>query len=239
MSDLEPIIKLLPEDSKEIIRQNINKLPEMKTQTEKYLDEVSKDLNNLINLKALNCSNCYKIDRVNHLINLEYLVTNSSAANGANSFVSSTTISGYSNITVTSVIKASGGSQKETVDQIKYAAPLNFLSQNRAVTKNDYIKLIQQKYPAFESVNVWGGEENDPPVYGKVFVSAKPRLGFEVTDTEKEYIKEQIIKPISIMTVSPEIVDVDYNYLKVESQIVYDPTKTALNENQLTTAILI
>lgn len=170
-------------------------------------------------------------------ITLNYLTTNGTQSNGANNFVGTASISGYTNIVVDSVSKASGGADRETVDQIKYAAPLSFLSQNRAVTKNDYIKLIQQKYPAFESVNVWGGEENDPPVYGKVFISAKPKLGFEVTDTEKEYVKENILKPISIMTVTPEIVDVDYNYLKVESTIFYDPTKTSQTEADLKNGI--
>jgi hypothetical protein len=170
-------------------------------------------------------------------LTVSYVVTSAAEANRANNFIATSGISGYTNITVDSVSEALGGVQRETVDSIKYAAPLNFLSQNRAVTKNDYIRLIQQKYPSFEAVNVWGGEENDPPVYGKVFVSAKPKLGFELTETEKEYVKDKILKPMSVLTVSPEIVDVDYNYLKVESQIVYDPTKTALNENQLQTAI--
>jgi len=134
-------------------------------------------------------------------------------------------------------LAASGGSEKETVDQIKFAAPLQFTSQNRAVTKNDYIKLIQQKYPQFEAVTVWGGEENDPPVYGKVFIAAKPRLGFEITESQKEFVKEEIIKPISILTVTPEIVDVDYNFLKIISKVYYDPTKTISNLNNLKTSV--
>lgn len=170
-------------------------------------------------------------------LTLSYLTTNGVAANGSNNFVGTASISGYTNITVNSVNKAAGGSDRESVDQIKFAAPLNFLSQNRAVTKNDYIKLIQQKYPAFQSVNVWGGEENVPPVYGKVFIAAKPKLGFEVTETEKEFVKEKILKPISMMTVTPEIVDVDYNYLKVESYVYYDPTKTTVLESDLKSGI--
>jgi hypothetical protein len=170
-------------------------------------------------------------------LTVSYLTTNAEAGNKANNFIAGSGLSGFVNITVNSLTAASGGATRETVDEIKYAAPLNFLSQNRAVTKNDYIRLIQQKYPAFEAVNVWGGEENEPPVYGKVFISAKPKLGFEVTDTEKEYVKDTILKPMSILTVTPEIVDVDYNYLKVESGVFYDPTKTSLNENQLQTAI--
>jgi hypothetical protein len=171
------------------------------------------------------------------VVTLEYLSTLGAESNKANNFVGTASIDGYSNYTISSLSAASGGSDRETIDEIKYAAPLNFLSQNRAVTKNDYIKLIQQNYPAFEAVNVWGGEENDPPIYGKVFISAKPKLGFEVTDTEKEYIKDVILKPISILTVTPEIVDVDYNYLKLESYVYYDPAKTTQSDNEIKTGV--
>jgi hypothetical protein len=171
------------------------------------------------------------------LVSLEYLVTNGSLPNSSNNFVTVSKIDGYSNIVVDSISPASGGSQRETVDQIKFAAPLQNISQNRAVTKNDYIKLIQQKYPFFEAVNVWGGEENDPPVYGKVFISAKPANGFEVSDTIKQHVVENILKPISILTVSPEIVDVDYNYLRISSSIYYDSTKTTLSQTEIKSSV--
>ena len=167
------------------------------------------------------------------VVSLEYLITSGTASNKANNFIGSTSISGYANVDVNSISGASGGVVRETVDQIKFAAPLSLLAQNRAVTKNDYIRLIQQKYPAFEAVNVWGGEEQTPPVYGKVFVAAKPKLGFEVTQTEKEYVKQNILKPISILTVTPEIVDIDYNYLSVETTVFYNKSKTTLNDSVL------
>jgi len=167
------------------------------------------------------------------VVTLEYLISNGSEANKANSFTSTISIGGFSAITINPISASSGGSPRESVDQIKFAAPLNLLSQNRAVTKNDYIKIIQQKYPSFEAVNVWGGEENDPPVYGKVFISAKPKLGFEVTDTEKDFVKNTILKPISVMTVTPEIVDIDYNYLKVNSTVFYERSKLNLSDSEL------
>lgn len=176
------------------------------------------------------------------LVIAEYLVTKGDVSNKANNFFTSATIGGYSSIVIDSKSAASGGRGRETVDEIKRAAPLNLLSQNRAVTKNDYIRLLLQKYPAFEAVNVWGGEENVPPVYGKVFISAKPKLGFEVTQTEKEYVKDNILKPISMLTVTPEIVDIDYNYMKVISEVVYDKAKwsgtKAELDDQLKTVIL-
>lgn len=167
------------------------------------------------------------------VVTMQYLVTNGAASNQSNNFTSTTTIGGFSNIVINSTLAASGGAARESVDEIKFAAPLNLLSQNRAVTKNDYIRLIQQRYPAFEAVNVWGGEENDPPIFGKVFVAAKPKLGFEISDTEKDYIKNTILKPISILTVTPEIVDVDYNYLKISSKVFYEKAKTTLSDSEL------
>ena len=171
------------------------------------------------------------------IISVEYLITDSAASNKANSFVSTVSIGGFSTIYVNSILAASGGTQRESVDSIKFAAPLSLLSQNRAVTKNDYIKLILQNYPSFEAVNVWGGEENDPPVYGKVFISAKPKLGFEISDTEKDFVKNTILKPISVLTITPEIVDIDYNYLKIEANVFYNKSKMSLNDSELKAAL--
>jgi hypothetical protein len=171
------------------------------------------------------------------VISMEYLVSSGGLPNFANNFVTTSSISGFTNIVVDSVSSAAGGSFRETVDEIKFAAPLQNIAQNRAVTKNDYIKLIQQKYPFFEAVNVWGGEENDPPVYGKVFISAKPAEGFEVSDTVKQFVTENILKPISILTVTPEIVDVDYNYLRINSSIYYDRTKTTLTSDEIKSGV--
>lgn len=172
-----------------------------------------------------------------NIVNVSYLRTNANESNKANTFTLTTTMVGASSVVVDPISAASGGEVRETIEQIKFAAPLNLLSQNRAVTKNDYIRLIQQKYPTFEAVNVWGGEENNPPVYGKVFIAAKPKLGFEITNTEKDYVKNNILKPISMLTITPEIVDVDYNYLKIESNIFYDKSKTTLKDSELKTAI--
>ena len=93
-----------------------------------------------------------------NIVTVSYLRTNAEEANRANTFTAISVLSGASSVVVESVTAGTGGTERETIEQIKFAAPLNLLSQNRAVTKNDYIRLIQQKYPAFEAVNVWGGE---------------------------------------------------------------------------------
>ena len=120
---------------------------------------------------------------------------------------------------------------------VKFNAPKTYLSNNRAVTKNDYISLINRKYPFFDAVNVWGGEENIPPIYGKVFITAKPKVGFEVTQGEKDYLINTILKPISVMTVTPQFVDVDYNYLILQIDAVYDPRLTSKNAGEMISTI--
>jgi hypothetical protein len=150
------------------------------------------------------------------------------------------TISGYSDGVVTSVLSATQGSEKETIESIKYTAPKSYSAQGRAVTKEDYIYLIQNNAGVFpiDAVNVWGGEENDPPVYGAVFVAIKPSGGFLLTPTQKSLIEEEIIRPISVLTIQPRIIDVDYTYLVINSNILYEPKLTSLTSSQLQTQVL-
>lgn len=169
------------------------------------------------------------------VVRMSYLRTKGPNANKCRDFIASAPILGYTNFTVNTTSVAAGGSLRETVDQIKYTAPLQYISQNRAVTIQDYIRLIQQKYPQFEAVNVWGGEDNVPPVYGKVFVAAKPRFGYTLTQTEKDYFLNKILKPMGMLTVTPEIIDVDYNYVKLETTVYYNPSKLAIPLNNFKT----
>lgn len=177
-----------------------------------------------------------KLDDGNVLI-VSYLITDGPLANKANTFTMIDIVDGFSNVNVSTVQTATAGTDIETIEQIRFSAPKGYLSQNRAVTKNDYIALINKKYPYFDSVTVWGGEENDPPEFGKVFVSAKPRDGFEVTEVEKDYLKETILKPISVLTVVPQFIDADYNYLNFGIRASIDPNKTNKTQSQIETAI--
>jgi hypothetical protein len=177
-----------------------------------------------------------KLDNGN-LVIVSYIVTNGSLANGIENFRLSGSVLSGSTAAVTTSMKSSAGNIRETIDDVKFNAPKKYLSNNRAVTKNDYIALINRKYPYFDAVNVWGGEENIPPIYGKVFVTAKPRVGFEVTQSEKDYLVNTVLKPISVMTVSPQFVDVDYNYLLLQIQATYDPRLTSKNAGQIVSTI--
>lgn len=175
-----------------------------------------------------------------NIVTVSYIITSGTAAAEANSFVLMDSVSGYSTTTITSVLAATSGAEKESIQSIKYTAPKSYSAQGRAVTKEDYIYLIQNNKGVFpiDAVNVWGGEENDPPIYGVIFVAIKPSGGYLLTQTQKQIITEEIIKPISVMTVQPRIIDVDYTYLVINSNVLYDPKLTNLTSAQLEDSIL-
>lgn len=175
-----------------------------------------------------------------NVVSISYIITSGTAATGANNFVLMDTISGYSTSVINPVLAATQGFEKETIESIKYTAPKSYAAQGRAVTKEDYIYLIQNNAGLFpiDAVNVWGGEENDPPVYGAVFIAIKPSGGFLLTQTQKAIIEQEIIKPISVLTVQPRIIDVDYTYLVINSNILYEPKLTTLTSSQLQTQVL-
>ena len=170
-----------------------------------------------------------------NVVSVSYIITSGTAATDANNFVLMDTISGFSSSTITPVQAATQGAERESIESIKYTAPKSYAAQGRAVTKEDYIFLIQNNAGIFpiDAVNVWGGEENDPPVYGVVFVAIKPSGGYLLTPSQKSIIEEQIIKPISVLTVQPRIIDVDYNYLVINSNILYDTKLTTFTSSQL------
>ena len=174
-----------------------------------------------------------------NIVIVNYVSTEGTAAAGANSFVLLNNVSGYSPSSVTSIAAASAGSNKESIDSIKFQAPKAFAAQGRAVSKNDYITAIQQNNQgfSFDAVNVWGGEENNPPVFGQVFVCLKPTGSYNLTVAQKNEIINNIVKPISVLTVTPTIVDPDYTYIKLGVNVLYDPNKTILTSSQLQTGV--
>jgi hypothetical protein len=156
-----------------------------------------------------------------NIVIVSYVVTSGDAANGIRTFNLSDNPLPGAGVTVTLVTESSSGSLAETTEQVKFTAPKSFIAQNRAVTKNDYVALINQNYPYFDSVAVWGGEENVPPIYGKIFFSVKPKGNYEVTTTEIQQLKDEIIAPISVLTVTPEYIAPDYNYMNFVVDVVY------------------
>jgi hypothetical protein len=173
-----------------------------------------------------------------NIVSVSYLVTNGSASTGANNFTLMDNIGGT--VTVNPVTPANSGGNKESIDSIKYQAPKSYSSQGRAVSFEDYITAIQQNGLGFaiQSVNVWGGEENNPPAYGQVFISIKPTNSYTLTDSQKQLLLKDVIRPISVVTVSPTILDPDYTYLKITADVVYLQGQTTLTSNQIQSAVI-
>ena len=169
-----------------------------------------------------------------NIIFVRYIDCQGSAANKANTFTLTTPISGYDdNVIVTAISSAAGGSEKETIEQIRKRAPIHYTVQNRAVTVDDFKSIITSDYPHIESVSVWGGEDNVPPIYGKIFISLNPEDGYEISLTEKERIVNEIISNRSVLTVIPEIVDPEFVYLLFVAKVNYDSNLTSYNEAEL------
>ena len=176
----------------------------------------------------------------NNVVNISYITTNGVSAFGANSFTITQSVAGFSNTVTNSVTSATQGADKESIESIKFSAPKSFAAQQRAVTKEDYIYLIQNNTSNFpvDSVSVWGGEENDPPVYGQLFCAIKPSGGFTLTPTQKERIITEVIKPISVLTVVPTIVDPDYTFINIDTKVLYNSRKTTLTGGQIKDAVI-
>lgn len=172
-----------------------------------------------------------------NIIITNYLVTQGEIANYANVFTSQSTIGGFSNIRVTTNASAAGGAEPETLDEIRFRAPLAYTRQNRIVTQTDYLNVIPVDYPNADQVAVWGGEDNDPPIYGSVFVSLKPKAGYVFSNAEKARIVAQVIRDRNMVTVTPVIVDPEYLYVLVTTKVYYDPDTTLKSDADIVQAV--
>lgn len=167
-----------------------------------------------------------------NVVVIEYLIANGTDANGILNLTYADSISGVTAATFDANDSATGGADRETISSIKFNAPKNFESQNRAITSEDY-KALLSRQSNIDSVVVWGGEDNDPPTYGKVFIAVKPVVGEVLTATEKQVLINNVIKPKKILTVSTEIVDPEYIYLIIGLTVKYDSKLTTLTADQL------
>ena len=167
-----------------------------------------------------------------NIVTLSYVVTNGDDADGASTFVADSTIGGYSSVSVVTVSSAAGGGSAETVDSIKFNAPLKFASQSRAVTPDDYKSILPSVYSNIKSVQVWGGEDNDPAVYGQVYISIKPNTGSTLTATTKNQIITSL-KAFNVASISPVIVDPVTLLLELTTTVKYNPTVTEKTNSDL------
>jgi len=169
-------------------------------------------------------------------IEVTYIVTNGREGNGATNFTFSGILKDNNIQEITSGVSliltqssSQNGDKIEDIDSIKYLAPRVYASQYRAVTANDYRGLIPYIYPNIESVTAYGGEELDPPEFGKVFISVKPRDGTFLSTLTKQNITRSL-KQYSIAGIKPEIIDLSYLYVEVESSVYFNVNKTSQSE---------
>ena len=160
-----------------------------------------------------------------NIVRMRYVVTNKEKANGASSFTTSATISGITNITTATVSPASGGAEKESIQSIKFNAPLDYAAQGRAVTVNDFKAIVPKVYANAKSVQVYGGEDNDVPTYGKVYISIVPTTG-AITASAKLDIVRQLKNNYTVASVTPEIVDPEYTKLRLNVNFAYNSKNT-------------
>jgi len=174
-----------------------------------------------------------------NIVILEYVVTNKEAANGASTFTLSGNIDGFTDVTITTNSAAQGGAEPQTKESIRYNAPLQYSSQDRAVTTGDYETLIQSLYPNAQSVSAWGGEDDETPIYGVVKIAIKAASGSTLTETTKASLVTQLQK-YNVASVRPVIVDPEITKILITSTVKFDEratTKTAdtLKSNVITT----
>jgi len=171
-----------------------------------------------------------------NIVILAYVVTNGIQANGANSFSSATSISGFADITVATQTAAADGAAQEGIDAIKFNAPFSYAAQNRTVTAADYKAIIPQIYANVKALAVWGGEYNDPAAYGKVYISILPKTGLTLTTSTKASIITSL-QEYNVVSITPELVDLETTQIVPTVTFKYDANATAKSKESLATLI--
>ena len=168
---------------------------------------------------------------------ISYIITNGKEANGAANFTFSGILTDNNSTSITNNISllttiqpSENGDDIESIDSVKYLGPRVYASQYRAVTANDYKGLIPYLFPNVDTVTAYGGDELDPPEYGKVYISIKPRNGKYLSQITKDSIKKDL-RQFSIAGIKPEIIDLKYMYVEIDTTVYYDKSTTIDSNN--------
>lgn len=180
-----------------------------------------------------------------NIVILQYVVTNKSLANGATTFSPPASVDGVSSIVVTTTAGAIGGAEPESISSIKLNAPLDYASQGRCVTTNDYKVYVKRLFANTQAVSVWGGEDgsydtstgvSSNPEYGKVFISVKSTTGQDLTATQKSNLVAAL-SPYKVASVTPVIVDPETTYIILNTTFNYDSSATTKTVDDLASLI--
>ena len=172
-----------------------------------------------------------------NVVTLDYMVSSLEEPNTASSFTYGGVTLAGSSLSVTATAAASGGASSESIDEIKFNAPKYYAAQNRAVTPDDYKAIILKNFPEAQTISVWGGEDNNPPIYGKTYICIKPKEASKLTNLQKEFIKNNILESRNIVSITPEIVDPEFFNIKVTSFVYYNPRATTKTAAQIETLV--
>jgi hypothetical protein len=172
-----------------------------------------------------------------NIVHLDYFVSGGEVGNGARQFsYNGISLIGGSPLITTLDIGA-GGVDIETIDSIKYNAPRLYAAQNRAVTPDDYKALIYAAYNYIQSVSVWGGEDNTPPVYGKTYICAKPYNANKLTQQQKTDILTTLLASRSVVSITPEIVDPEFLNIALEVTVYFNDRKTIRTASEIASIV--
>jgi len=162
-----------------------------------------------------------------NVVHIEYMISSLELANFARLFsYQGHQLLSNSTLSIACLAPATGGSSIEDIDSIRFNAPRAYAAQNRAVTPDDYKNVIYQALPETKSVSVWGGEDNVPPVYGKIFICVKPKNATKLTNQQKINLVSSILLSKNVVSVTPEIVDPEYISLSLSTTVYYNERET-------------
>jgi hypothetical protein len=173
------------------------------------------------------------------IVTLEYYVTNKEKANQARLFTyTGSAFGSNATVNITTTQRAQGGQDEESIESIKFNASRSFAAQNRAVTADDYKVILPKLFSNIDAISVWGGEENDPPIYGKAYICIKPLSGATLTNDTKEKIKDNLLKSKNVVSILPELVDPDYLSIIVDSTVYYNSSATARSASSIKAIVI-
>ena len=180
-----------------------------------------------------------------NIVIMNYVVTNKGASNGANQFSSSSAIDTVNSVNVITVSSAAGGSEPESMESIKYNAPLDYASQGRCVTTEDYKTYVRQLFANTQAVSVWGGEDgsysnvtgvSEIAEYGKVFISIKSTTGLNLNEIQKSQLVKGLA-PYTVASITPVVVDPETLNLILNVNFKYDSNATTSSKESLETLV--
>lgn len=171
------------------------------------------------------------------VIVVEYRISSGELPNGASVFLNDGNIDGISNVSITTVSKATGGAIAESIESIRYNAPRNFQIQSRAVTTSDYETLLKSNFSEIESISAYGGEDLVPPQFGKVFISVDVKNA-DGTPENRKRVYSDFISNKTPLTITPVFVDPIFMYVKIDSIVKYNVNATTKTSGDIKALVL-